>query len=477
MIPDSGMFRKTKIVCTIGPACGSIEMLKKLAIAGMNVARLNFSHGTREEHAARIELIRQVSSQLDLPLAILQDLPGAKVRIGKLREEFVTLEKGNDFILTSKTILGDAYIASVSLPSLPRYVNQGDTIFLSDGTIKLEVVGITNTEIKCRVVTGGVLTSKRGINVPGAGFGVSSTDNDLGDLLFGIEHGVDFVALSFVKEKSDVLRIKQFLQARGANIPLIAKIESHEAVEHFDEILAEADGIMVARGDLGVEIPVSRVPLVQKEIISKCNQSGKPVIVATQMLISMVYSPFPTRAEVSDIANAILDGTDAVMLSEETAIGKYPEEAVVTMAQIAIETEKALPFQRILSENKEKFTSQTDDAISYAACQVAHQLGAVGIIAYTTSGSTAQRVSKYRPKVPILAITPSDDVRRKLCLFWGVYSYRVIGYTKVEEIFEQGARLAVKSGLAKSGDLLVVTAGVPFGMAGTTNMLKVQKVD
>ena len=296
-------------------------------------------------------------------------------------------------------------------------------------------------------------------------------------MLFGIEHGLDFVALSFVKEKSDVLRIKQFLQARGANIPLIAKIESHEAVEHFDEILAEADGIMVARGDLGVEIPVSRVPLVQKEIISKCNQSGKPVIVATQMLISMVYSPFPTRAEVSDIANAILDGTDAVMLSEETAIGKYPEEAVVTMAQIAIETEKALPFQRILSENKEKFTSQTDDAISYAACQVAHQLGAVGIIAYTTSGSTAQRVSKYRPKVPILAITPSDDVRRKLCLFWGVYSYRVIGYTKVEEIFEQGARLAVKSGLAKSGDLLVVTAGVPFGMAGTTNMLKVQKVD
>jgi len=246
-------------------------------------------------------------------------------------------------------------------------------------------------------------------------------------------------------------------------------------VDHFDEILAEANGIMVARGDLGVEIPVTKVPLVQKEIVSKCNRSGKPVIVATQMLISMVYSPFPTRAEVSDIANAILDGTDAMMLSEETAIGKYPEETVLTMAQIAIETEKALPFYRIPSG--ETFTSQTDDAISYAACQVAHQLGTVGIIAYTTSGSTAQRVSKYRPKVPILAITPSDDVRRILCLFWGVYSYRVIGYTKVEEIFEQGARLAVKSGLAKSGDLLVVTAGVPFGMKGTTNMLKVQKVD
>ncbi|GAI21870.1 unnamed protein product, partial [marine sediment metagenome] len=279
---------------------------------------------------------------------------------------------------------------------------------------------------------------------PGVRLSVPSvTDKDLSHLLFGLEHGVDFVALYFVREADAVLQVRQFLRARGADVPLIAKIEKHEAVDNIDEIIAEADGIMVARGDLGVEIPLKRVPLVQKEIISKCNRVGKPVIVATQMLQSMIHSPYPTRAEVSDVANAILDGTDAVMLSGETAIGKYPEEATLMMRQIAIETEMALPYHRILSEKTETVIPQTDDAISYAACHIAEQLGAAGIIAYTTSGSTAQRVAKYRPKAPILAITPKDSVTKKLALYWGVYPYQVPEYATVEKAFEQGAQLAV----------------------------------
>ncbi len=478
MISDPNLFRKNKIVCTIGPASGSDQMIKKLALAGMNVARLNFSHGTYEQHATHIEAIRRVSSKLSLPLAILQDLPGPKIRTGELKEEAVWLKEGDDFTLTSKGIVGDEHVASVSLASLPNDVSPGNIIFLNDGAIKLEVASTTNSEIRCKVVVGGILTPKRGVNIPGVRLNVPSiTDEDLSHLLFGLEHGVDFVALSFVREADDVRQVRQILQAKGAEVPLIAKIEKHEAVDNIDEIIAEADGIMVARGDLGVEIPLKRVPLVQKEIISKCNRVGKPVIVATQMLQSMIHSPFPTRAEVSDVANAILDGTDAIMLSGETAIGKYPKEATLMMRQIAIETEIALPYHRILSEKTETVIPQTDDAISYAACHIAEQLGAAGIIAYTTSGSTAQRVAKYRPKAPILAITPKDSVRRKLALYWGVHPYKVTEYASVEEMFEQGAQLAIRLGLAKRGDLVVVTAGVPLRVPGSTNMLKVQKID
>jgi len=478
MISDPNLFRKTKIVCTIGPASGSKGMIEKLALAGMNVARLNFSHGTYEQHATHIEAIRRVSSKLSLPLAILQDLPGPKIRTGRLKAETVWLKESNDFTLTNKQVVGDEHVASVSLASLPNDVSPGNIIFLNDGAIKLEVASTTDSEIRCKVVVGGMLAPKRGVNIPGVRLNVPSiTDEDLSHLLFGLEHGVDFVALSFVREVGNVRQVRQFLRARGADVPLIAKIEKHEAVDNIDEIIAEADGIMVARGDLGVEIPLKRVPLVQKEIISKCNRVGKPVIVATQMLQSMVHSPFPTRAEVSDVANAILDGTDAIMLSGETAIGKYPKEATLMMRQIALETEMALPYHRILSEKTETVMPQTDDAISYAACHIAEQLGAAGIIAYTTSGSTAQRVAKYRPKAPILAIAPKDSVRKKLALYWGVYPYQVPEYTSVEEMFEQGAQLAVKLGLATSGDLVVVTAGVPLRVPGSTNMLKVQKID
>jgi len=478
MISDPNLFRKTKIVCTIGPASGSEGMIEKMALAGMNIARLNFSHGTYEEHAMHIEAIRRVSSKLSLPLAILQDLPGPKIRTGRLKEETVWLKEDNDFTLTNKQVVGDEHIASVNLASLPKDVNPGNIIFLNDGAIKLEVVSITNSEIRCKVAVGGILAPKKGVNIPGVRLNVPSvTDKDLSHLLFGLEHGVDFVALSFVREAGDVRQVRQFLQAKGADVPLIAKIEKHEAVNNIDEIIAAADGIMVARGDLGVEIPLKRVPLVQKELIAKCNRVGKPVIVATQMLQSMMHSPYPTRAEVSDVANAILDSTDAVMLSGETAIGKYPEEATLMMRQIAIETEMALPYHRILSEKKETVMPQTDDAISYAACHIAEQLGAVSIIAYTTSGSTAQRVAKYRPKAPILAITPKDGVREKLALYWGVYPYQVREYASVEKAFEQGAQLAVKLGLAQRGDYVVVTAGVPLRVPGGTNILKVQKID
>jgi len=478
MASDLNMFRKTKIICTLGPASESAQMIEKLAVAGMNIARLNFSHGTRNQHAATIEAIRRVSSQLDLPLAILQDLPGPKLRTGRLKEGKVWLKEGDDFTLTSNNVIGDKHAVSVNLLSLPRDVKTGTTIFLDDGAIELEVISTSDSDVRCKVIVGGVLTKQRGINIPGVRLSIPPiTKKDLSHLAFGLKHGVDFVALSFVRESSDVLQARHFLQAKGANIPLIAKIEKHAAVDNIDEIIAGADGIMVARGDLGVEMPLKRVPLVQKEIISKCNRIGKPVIVATQMLESMVHSPYPTRAEVSDVANAIFDGADAIMLSEETAVGEYPAEAALTMAQIADETEAALPYHLILSQKLGTVIPQTDDAISYAACSIAEQLGAAAILAYTTSGSTAQRVAKYRPKSPILAITPKDRVRRKLALYWGIHAYKVTEYTSIEKAFERGARLAVKLGLAKSGDLIVVTAGVPLRVPGSTNMLKVQKID
>jgi pyruvate kinase len=344
MALDLNMSRKTKIICTIGPASDSDQMIEKLAGAGMNIARLNFSHGTHKQHAANIKAVRQLSSRLGLPLAILQDLPGPKIRTGRLKRESVRLKEGSDFILTNKDVVGDEHIVSASFFSLPKDVNPGDIILLNDGALELEVVSTTDSDVRCKVIVGGVLTPERGVNVPGVRLSVSPvTDEDLRHLAFGLEHGVDFVALSFIRETGDVVKVRQFIQAKGANVPLIAKIEKYEAVHNIDEIIAEVDGIMVARGDLGVEMPLRRVPLVQKEIISRCNRVGKPVIVATQMLESMVHSPYPTRAEVSDVANAIFDGADAVMLSEETAAGEYPEEAALTMARVAIETETALP--------------------------------------------------------------------------------------------------------------------------------------
>ena len=471
------MMRKTKIVGTIGPASSSSQMLEKLARAGMNVARLNFSYGTHEEHAKSIQAIRDVSARLGIPLAILQDLPGPKVRTGRLDKKEVWLKEGEDFSLTSKPIIGNEHRVSVNFPTFLNDLNPDDTVYLNDGAIQLEVISTTGIEAKCKVAVGGLLTMNRGINVPGVKLSIPSiTSKDLVDLAFGLEQSVDFVAISFVRESSDVLRVKQFLQEKGADVPLIAKVEKHEAVDDIDNIIAEADGIMVARGDLGVEMPLKQVPTVQKEIIRKCNQVGKPVIVATQMLESMINSIRPTRAEVSDVANAIFDGADAVMLSGETAIGRYPVETVTMMAHIATEVEKTLPYKRILLEKGERVIPQTDDAISYAACHMSQQLGAACIVAYTSSGSTALRVSKYRPEAPILAITPNTNVARRLILSWGVNPHSAPELVSVDDIFHEAAQLSLKTGMARSGELVVITAGIPMGVPGSTNLIKVQRV-
>ncbi len=442
----------------------------------MNVARLNFAHGSPEEHSRVIETVRDVSASMDMPVAVLLDLPGPKLRTGKLKKE-VVLRADDDFSLTRESILGDECKVSVGLPAFFKDIRVGDTVFLNDGAIQLEVKSIASGEVRCKIIVGGLLTANRGINVPGVKLNVSSvTKSDLKHLAFGVKHGVDFVAASFVRSADDMLSIKKFLKEMGANIPLIAKIEKHEAVDGIDSILAEADGIMVARGDLGVEIPLEKVPTVQKKIIRKCNQAGKPVIVATQMLESMIGATRPTRAEVSDVANAIFDGADAVMLSGETAIGKYPVRTVKMMAKIIIEAEKVLPYARILLEKSEQVIAQTDDAISYAACHISQQLGAACIVAYTTSGSTALRVSRYRPKVPILAITANAGITRRLSLSWGIEPHLSSKPVNSDTLFKDAAQLAFDTGIARRGDLVVITAGIPISRRGSTNVVKVHQI-
>lgn len=472
------MLRKTKVICTIGPASRSSRTIERLVRAGMDVARINTAHGTEKEHTEVIRTVRGVSTRLDVPVAILLDLPGIKLRTGPLRKKEVYLKEGDQFSLTSEKVSGDEQKISVSLPQLLNDIKVGNTIFLNEGAIQVKVISTTDSEVRCKVVVGGVLTANRGINVPGVKLNVPSiTSQDLKLLAFGLEQGVDFVGISFVRSAADVVRARQFLYEKGASIPLIAKIERHEGVNDIDRIIAEADGIMVARGDLGVEIPLKKVPIVQKEIIRKCNQVGKPVIVATQMLESMVAMVRPTRAEVSDVANAIFDGVDAVMLSDETAAGRYPVETARMMANIAVETEKTLPYERMLLEKSEQVVPQTDDAISYGACHIAQQIGAACIVAYTSSGSTALRVSKYRPKTPILAITHNPDVARKLALSWGIEPYVVDRPGNVDAMFQRGAQLALETGIARKGELVVITAGIPTGIPGSTNLVKVHRAE
>ena len=469
---------KTKIVCTIGPNSNKASSVEALLKSGMDVARINFSHGTHEEHARDIETIRKVARKLRMPVAILQDLPGPKDRTGNVREGGILLKEGQDFILSTRQVLGDEKRVTVDWPDLPMSVKLGDIIYLDDGTIKLEVLSIEASDIKCKIMVGGRLRDQRGINVPEIPRKNSPmTSVDWEHLEFGLEHKVDFIALSFIKEANDILNIRRFLREKSSGIMLIAKIERREALDNLDEILDAADGAMVARGDLGIEIPIQKVPVVQKEIIRKCNRLGKPVIVATQMLESMVYSPRPTRAEVTDVANAIFDGTDAVMLSEETAIGKYPAEAVAMMTKVAMETEASLPYQDILANKGKELRPETDDAISYSACHIAQELGAAAIIAFTSSGSTARRVSRYRPEVPVLATTSSPETRRQLSLSWGVRTYKVKTALKIADLFSQGVEAAKEAGLVKEGDLIVITGGVPIGVTGSTNLVKVERVE
>jgi len=470
--------RRTKIVCTIGPATRSIATIEKLIKTGMNAARLNLSHGTLSEHARSAQIIRNLSQNLGINVAVLMDLPGPKYRTGKLKGGRAILKRGAELVFTTKQIEGDAARVSVNLPNLPRDVKPGDAVLLADGEMQAKVVQIADDEIRCRVTVGGVLNEDRGLVVPGMHIsGPFITEALREKLLFAINQHPDYLALSFVSKAEDVSSVRELATEKGENIPIIAKIERSEAVKNFDDIMATSDGIMVARGDLGVEIPLEKVPIVQKEIIKKCNRAGKPVITATEMLGSMVKSMRPTRAETTDVANAIFDGTDAIMLSEETSIGEHPLQAVGVMDRITRETEKMLPFELALSEKRTWLEQKTEELISYNACVTAHSLGARAIIAFTESGSTAGRVSKYRPRTTVLAMTPNEAVCRRLTLHWGVLPIRIETPSSISELFSMASTFAKKINLAKTGELVVITGGIPLGLAGTTNLLKVEVID
>jgi len=470
------MMRKTKIVCTIGPASRSYKMIEKLIKKGMNVARLNFSHGTHEEHRQVMENIHQASLKTGRVVAILQDLGGPKIRIGKIKEESIFLKEGSLFKLTNRKVEGNEQEVFVRFPSLPEKMKKGDSIFLSDGALELKVKETNATDIICRVMRGGKLSSHKGINIPNLSLGISSlTDKDYKDILFGIKNKVDFIGLSFVRSAKDIMKVREILRKNKAEeISLIAKIEKKEAVHNLKEIVECSDGIMIARGDLGVEIPLEDVPLVQKNIIKKCNFEGKPVITATQMLMSMMNNPRPSRAEVTDVANAILDGTDAIMLSEETAVGKYPLEAVGIMNKIAQSAEKGIDHEKVLKERSLSVRPNSADVISHATCQVATNIKAKAIVTFTFSGSTARMVSRYRPPVPIIAASTKESTVKKLTLNWGVFSFKIEELSATDDMITRSRKLALETGLVKKGSKIVVTAGIPFRIPGTTNLLKVE---
>lgn len=477
MIARRLIARRTKIVCTIGPASSSAAVIERLIRAGMNVARLNLSHGSHRDHARLLATVRRTARRLALPVAILMDLPGPKYRIGALQDGAVELRRSAQVILTTRPITGNTQEIPVNLPTLPQDTKVGDSVLLDDGAMQLKVLRTTPTDVVCRVVVGGTLTPGRGVVVPGMPTSGPFLTPQLRDHVnFAIEQQPDYLALSFVSTAEDVRQIKDLLHQRGADTPVISKIERGQAVANLAEVLRDSDGIMVARGDLGVDIPLEQLPVVQKEIIRQCNRLGKPVITATQMLESMVTAARPTRAEVTDVANAIFDGTDAVMLSAETSIGKYPARAVTMMAKIASTTDAHLPFEGMLLVKGTLLEPHIDDAISYDACRTAQHLGAKVIVAFTQSGSTARRVSKCRPKVPILALTADERVSRRLQLSWGVQVAHIDEPASVEELFARGAQLAKQLGLAKTNDLVVITGGIPLGVTGTTNLLKVERI-
>lgn len=463
--------RKTKIVCTIGPASAREEIITAMIENGMNVARLNFSHGEHKDHAEKIEMIRALSIKLNTPIAILQDLAGPKIRVGSIPDPGVLLEAGRDFILTAHNVIGSREMVSVSYPDLPKDVRKGDRLLLADGLMELVVVKTTATEITCRVITGGILTSHKGINLPtGTIKAPPLTVKDREDLLFGLHHDVDYVALSFVKTADDIKAVKDIIRGKGKDTPVIAKIEKHEALDHLEGIVDVSDGIMVARGDLGVEIPLEEVPLIQKRLIQKANAAGKPVITATQMLRSMVNSPRPTRAEAADVVNAVLDGTDAVMLSEETASGDYPVEAVGIMHRLAMNAEAGFSYETFLNVIPRKDIAES---VAHASCILADHLDAKAIVTYTTTGLTAMRISRFRPKHPIIALSADITTVRRLALCWGCRPRLLHAHLRTDDMIEEAV---MHTGELSAGDLVVIVAGHPLLKAGATNMLRVKKL-
>ena len=464
--------RRTKIVATIGPATQSEEVITELIKAGVTTFRLNFSHGDHKDHQERIKTIRKVSKKLDLDIGILQDLQGPKIRLGRFKDGPVKVKKGDKFTLTSNVVECTNIIANVTYDKLAQEVTEGKRILLDDGKIEMivEKVNRANNLLECKVTVGGVLSNNKGVNFPDVQLSVKAlTEKDIEDLEFGLTAGVDWIALSFVRNPSDINEIKNLINKSGHSIPVVAKIEKFEAIDQIDSILPLCDGVMVARGDLGVEMPAEEVPLLQKELIRKANTLGIPIITATQMLDSMASNPRPTRAEVSDVANAILDGTDAVMLSNETAVGDYPVEAVETMATIARRIERDYPLKAIESH----LPSTIPNAISAAVSNIARQLDAGAIIPLTKSGSTARNVSKFRPPTPILATTTERSVARRLQLVWGVTPLLVNNDDRTSKTFSIAMQIAQEMGMLKQGDLVVQTAGTLTGISGSTDLIKV----
>ncbi len=470
--------RKTKIVCTMGPATDDDKVLRDLMLAGMDVARLNFSHGTHEEAKVRIDRIKRIRDELDIPVAILLDTKGPEVRIKTFRDGKVTLVEGQTFTLCTDDIEGDENQVSITYPDLPKDVHSGSRILIDDGLIELEVTNIKSGKIICSVKNGGTISNRKGVNIPNVSLSMPyMSEKDKSDILFGIEQDVDFIAASFVRTADDVMEVKQLLEKNGGkDINIIAKIENAEGVENIDAIIHASNGIMVARGDMGVEIDMEDLPVIQKQLIKKTYRAGKAVITATQMLDSMIRNPRPTRAETTDVANAIYDGTSAIMLSGETAIGKYPVETVKTMASIAERTENDIDYVKRL-ENM-NFDSRMDitNAISHATCTTAHDLNAAAIIVLTYAGGTARQISRFRPACPIIAPTLSVKGRRQLNLAWGVTPILSETRSNTDELFDHAVECAQKTGLIKDGELTVITAGVPLGVAGTTNIMKVHLV-
>ena len=470
--------RKTKIVCTLGPASKDEQTVRQLMLSGMNVARLNFSHGSGADQKTYVDLVKKLRQELDLPIALLLDTKGPEIRIGKFEKPSVTLKTGDHFTLTTRDVLGDEHCVSETFEKLPKEVRPGITILIDDGLIELKVESTTNTDILCTVENGGTISSHKGINVPGVRLSLPFiSEKDRQDLAFGVAEDFDFIAASFTRTAQDIIDLRSELQKLGCHsIRIIAKIENSDGVQNIDDIIRVSDGIMVARGDLGVEIPMEEIPIIQKKLIKKASSAGLQVITATQMLDSMIKNPRPTRAEATDVANAIYDGTSAIMLSGETAAGLYPVLAVKTMAKIAERTENDINYIERFKKRDFEEQPNVTSAISHATCTTAYDLGAVAIITVTKTGRTARMISKYRPSHPIISGTTEPTVLRQMNLSWGVIPILVDEKDNTDELFDHVINTARKRDLVHDGDLVVITAGVPLGVSGTTNLLKVQLV-
>ncbi len=469
-------FRRTKIVCTLGPATNSLDKIIELIKAGMDIARLNFSHGDYEEHLNFIKLVKKASEITGKHIPLLQDLQGPKIRVGRLKNEPMELKTGELVYLASEQIDGEGEVIPIQYKYIAEDVKPGDTILLDDGLIELKVIEVKGKKVKCEVVDGGLLKSHKGVNLPGVNVRIPSlTEKDIRDLKFGIENGIDMVALSFVRKREDVVDLLSKMEGFGKTLPVIAKIERVEAINSIDEIIDISDGIMIARGDLGVELPTEDVPILQKILIKKANKLGKPVITATQMLESMVSNPRPTRAEATDVANAVLDGTDAVMLSSETSIGEFPIESVKMMDKIIRTAETQYKFYEPIFDTNLKLKDEVD-AIGRAACLLAQQLNAKAIVTITHTGATAKAIAKYRPYVPIIALTDRDDVVKRLNLVWGVIGVKIREISETDKTVEIAKEQLRESNILNKGDLVIFTAGIPLFKRGSTNMVKIEKI-